>query len=117
MRQEIIFPIHTLQNMKQNLGSPYILKSYHGFCIGMFFAHICYVLQELARTDVYLKRTLTPLLMAVRNMLTRYQNAWENVPNMMTKKNWRFFVAKCQNARKHARMRVCEIFYEMLKMA
>ena len=80
------------------------------------FAHICYVIQELARTDMYLKRTLTPLLM-VRKRWTRYQNAWKNVPNMMTKKIWLIYVAKIQYARKRARMRVCEIFYKMLRMA
>ena len=64
----------------------------------------------------YLKRTLIPLLMG-RKRWTRYQNAWENVPNMMTEKIWRFYVEKYQYARKRARMCVRAFFCKMLKMA
>ena len=58
----------------------------------------------------YLKRTLIPLLM-VRKRWTRYQNAWKNVPNMMTEKIWRFYVGKYQYARKRARICVCALFF------
>ena len=64
----------------------------------------------------YLKRTLIPLLM-VRKRWTRYQNAWKNVPNMMTEKDWRFYVGKYQYARKRARISALAQFLKMLKMA
>ena len=64
----------------------------------------------------YLKRTLIPLLMG-RKRWTRYQNAWKNVPNMMTEKIWRFYVGKYQYARKRARTHVRAFFCETLKMA
>ena len=64
----------------------------------------------------YLKRTFIPSLMG-RKRWTRYQNAWKNVPNMMTENILRFYVRKCHYARKRARMRVCAFFCEMLKMA
>ena len=36
MRHQQIFPNHTLLKYETKLGSPCILKSYNGFCIGMF---------------------------------------------------------------------------------
>ena len=57
----------------------------------------------------YLKRTLIPLLMG-RKRWTRYQNAWENVPNMMTEKIWRFYVEKYPVRRENARACACARF-------
>ena len=36
MRHQQIFPNHTLLKYEKKLGSPCILKSYNGLCIGMF---------------------------------------------------------------------------------
>ena len=33
---------------------------------GHVFAHICYVLQELARTEIYVKRSIIPLLIDIK---------------------------------------------------
>ena len=92
------------QNMKQNLAvfiHPNVTFYRH------VFAHIYYVIHELAHTDIYLdERTLIPLLIVIKRW-TWYQNAWKNVPNMMTENIWRLYVAKCQNAQKtraHARL-------------
>ena len=89
-------------NMKK-LGSPY---SSQWTFYRHVFAHIYYVIHELAHKDIYLQRTLIPLLIVIKRW-TWYQNAWKNVPNMMTEKIWRLYVAKCQNAQKtraHARL-------------
>ena len=45
------------------------LKNYNGFCISRdkhVIGHICCVLQDLARTDMYFKRPLIPLLMVMK---------------------------------------------------
>ena len=103
------------QNMKIKLGVNGHLKELQWILYRHVFAHICYVLQEFTRKYMYLKRTLIPLLMFT-NRWTRYQNAWKNVPNMMNEKIWRFYVAKCHDVRKRARMRVCAFFCEMFNM-
>ena len=89
--------------MKKNLA---VLIHSNGFFNRHVFAHIYYVIHELAHTDIYPERTLIPLLIMIKRW-TWYQNAWKNVPNMMTKTIWRLYVAECQNAQKtraHARL-------------
>ena len=51
------------QNMKKKLRVTLHPKALQWILYRHVFAHVCYVLQELARTDMYLKRTLIPLLM------------------------------------------------------
>ena len=63
---ESYFRLILYLNMKKNWGSRCIPKSYNGFCIGMFLPHICYVLKELARTDIYLEFTLILLIMVIK---------------------------------------------------
>ena len=80
------------------------------------FAHVCYVLQELARTDIFLNGRSFRYWWAVKGergikMLGNMCRIW------WQKKNWRFYVAKCHYAWKRARMHVCTFFGEMLKMA
>ena len=51
MRHEIIFPTHTLSRYGKKLGSSCILKSYNGFCIGMFLPiYAMYYKSSHART-------------------------------------------------------------------
>ena len=94
-------------NMKTKIGSPYSSRCTFYRHV---FAHIYYVIHELARTDIYLERTLIPLLIVIKRW-TWYQNAWKNVPNMMTEKIGEIICCrtrkKCQNAQKtraHARL-------------
>ena len=42
------------------------------------FAHICYVLQELARTEIFLKRSIIPLLIVIKRH-TWYQFVCKNM--------------------------------------
>ena len=55
------------------------------------FAHICYVLQELARTEIYVKRSIIPFINSHKetNMvsicLLKYVNYYE-------RKKWQFYV-------------------------
>ena len=49
-------------NMTKN-GSPYSSRCTFDRHV---FAHICYVIHEIARTDIYLQRTLIPLLIVIK---------------------------------------------------
>ena len=69
---ESYLPLILYLNMKKNWRSRFIPKSYNEICIGHVFAHICYVLKELARTDIYLELTLILLLMVLVEQL-KYQ--------------------------------------------
>ena len=59
MRHEIISPTHTESKYEEKIGSPYSSRCTFYRHV---FAHICYLIHELARTDIYLQRTLIPLL-------------------------------------------------------
>ena len=63
MRHEIISPIHTLSKYENKIGVTLHPKELQWILYRHVFSHICYVLQELARTDMFLKRTLIPLSM------------------------------------------------------
>ena len=53
MRHDIISPTHTLSRYETKLGSPCILKSYNGFCIGMFLPiYAMYYKSSHARTCI-----------------------------------------------------------------
>ena len=54
--QLILYPRYE----KKIRGQPGMLKQLQWILYRHVFANICYVLQELARTDIYLKRTLIP---------------------------------------------------------
>ena len=56
MRHEIIFPTHTLSRYRNKIGVILHPKELQWILYRHVFAHICYVLQELARTDIYLER-------------------------------------------------------------
>ena len=56
MRHEIIFPTHTLSRYGKKIGVILHPKELQWILYRHVFAHICYVLQELARTDIYLER-------------------------------------------------------------
>ena len=53
MRHEIISPIHTLSKYEQKIGVTLHLKELQWILRRHVFAHLCYVLQELARTEIY----------------------------------------------------------------
>ena len=46
------------------------------------FANICYVLQGLARTEIYVKRSIIPLLIVIKRQ-TWYKFVTKNMWNMM----------------------------------
>ena len=52
MRHEIISPIHT-QSKYEKIGVTLHPKELQWILHRHVFAHICYVLQELARTEMY----------------------------------------------------------------
>ena len=49
------------------------------------FAHICYVLQEHARTEIYVKRSIIPLLIVIKRQ-TWYYFVGKNVWNILKEK-------------------------------
>ena len=92
MKHETISPNHTLSKYENKLGSHCILKSYNGFCIGMFFAHICCVSQERSRrTEIYVKRSIIPLLIVIKRQ-TWYQFVCKYMWNIIKEKKWRIYV-------------------------
>ena len=56
MRHEIISPTHNLSKYEKELGVSIHSEELQWILYRHVFAHICYVLQELARTDIYLER-------------------------------------------------------------
>ena len=53
MRLEIISPTHNLSKYERKLGPPCILKSYNGFCIGMFLhMYVMYYKSSHARMRI-----------------------------------------------------------------
>ena len=80
MSYEIISPTLTLSKYEKKLA---VLIHPHWTFYRHVFAHIYYVIHEFAHKDIYLQRTLIPLLIVIKR-LTWYQNAWKNVPNMIT---------------------------------
>ena len=53
-------------NMKRKIEGSRPSRRAIGVLYRHFVAHICYVLQELARTHIHLERTLIPLLMVIK---------------------------------------------------
>ena len=66
MRHEIISPIHTLSKYEKKIGVTLHPKELQWILYRHVFAHICYVLQELARTEIYVKRSIIPLLIVIK---------------------------------------------------
>ena len=66
MRHEIIFLTHTLSRYEKKIGVILHPKELQWILYRHVFAHICYVLHDLARTDVYFKRTLIPSIMVMK---------------------------------------------------
>ena len=54
MRHEIISPIHTLSKYGKKIGFTLHPKALQWILYRHVFAHVCYVLQELARTEIIL---------------------------------------------------------------
>ena len=54
MRHEIISPIHTLSKYENKIGFILHPKALQWILYRHVFAHVCYVLQELARMDIIL---------------------------------------------------------------
>ena len=54
MRHEIISPTHNLFKYERNWGVSIHSEELQLILYRHVFAHVCYVLQELARTDAYL---------------------------------------------------------------
>ena len=63
MKHEIISPIHTLSKYEKKLGVTLHPKALQWILYRHVFAHVCYVLQKLARTVIILNGRLIPLLM------------------------------------------------------
>ena len=61
MRHEIISSIYTLSKYENKIGVTLHPKQLQWILYRHVFAHICYVLQELARPDMYLKGTMSHL--------------------------------------------------------
>ena len=91
MRHEIISPIHNLSKYENKIGVTLHLKELKWILYRHVFAHICYVLQELARTEIYVKRSIIPLLIVIKRQ-TWYQFVCKNMWNIMKEKKWRFYV-------------------------
>ena len=66
MRHEIISPIHTVSKYDPKIGVTFHPKGLQWILYRHVFAHICYVLQELARTEIYVKRSIIPLLIVIK---------------------------------------------------
>ena len=81
------------------------------------FAHICYVLQDHARTDMYFKRTAN----SVNNghgKLNMVSNCSEKDKEYPRRKDvLENYSSFGRYERKRSKMRVLRDFYEMLKMA
>ena len=82
MRHDIISPTHTLSKYEEKNGSP---CSSRCTFYRHVFAHICYVIHELASTDIYLQRTLIPLLIVIKRW-TWYQIVQKNMRNILWNK-------------------------------
>ena len=75
------------------------------------FAHICYVLQELARTEIYVKQSIIPLLIVIKRQ-TWYQFVCQNMWNMMKEKNGDSML--CNSfTRENARACACARFFKI----
>ena len=70
------------------------------------FAHICYVLQELARTEIYVKRSL----LIVTKRQTRYQFVCKYMWNIIKEKNGESMLCNTFT-RENARACVCARFF------
>ena len=62
MRHETISPNHTLSKYEKKIGVTLHPKELQWILYGHVFAHICYVLQELARTEIYVKRSINSVI-------------------------------------------------------
>ena len=58
MRHEIISPIHTVSKYENKIGFFLHPKALQWILYRHVFAHVCYLLQELARTDIILNGRL-----------------------------------------------------------
>ena len=108
MRHEIIYLRLILYlNMKKEIGSPYSSRCTFYRHV---FALICYVIHELARTDIYLQRTLIPLLIVIKRW-TWYQIVQKKYEEYPVKKNcWGNYFSFGRDERKRAKMRVLRDF-------
>ena len=73
------------------------------------FAHICYVLQELARTEIFVKRSINPLLIVIKRQ-TWYQFVCKYMWNIMKEKKGNSMLCK-SFTRENARACACARFF------
>ena len=58
MRHEIISPIYILSQYEKRIRVTLHPKELQWILCRHVFVHICYVIQELARTEIYVKRSI-----------------------------------------------------------
>ena len=78
MKHEIVSPIYSLSKYENKIGVTLQPKELQWILYRHVFAHICYVLKELARTDIYLEWTLILLLMVIKRQ-TWYEFVCKNM--------------------------------------
>ena len=93
MRHEIICPIYILSQYEKEIRVTMHPKELRWILYRHVFAHICYVLQELARTEIFVKRSIIPILIVIKRQ-TWYQFLCKIMWNIMKEKKWRFYVFK-----------------------
>ena len=90
MRHEIISPTHNLSKYEKILGVSIYSKELQW----ILYRHVfCPCIVDKDNANPRVLSTLTDAHCVIKRW-TSYQNAWKNVPNMMTEKNRRFYVAK-----------------------